>query len=387
MIFERELKPININAFLHDYEIKNVYFKRPRNFNRVQKPKVVYVKSAKGQKAKVKAQKYNCVVKCNYGKPTNLKDHVYYIGRDGAGLNGDKAMLFDEQKEFSSKGFKPEFLPNEKRYFKFVISPEKKDVDLKQFALETVNYIERQQNQKLHFIASIHHNTAKPHVHLIVRGIDKVGQDVWLKKDLIRFGVREHLIGKIEQEYGHKTEFEVLQDMYKSTGFNYVTKIDRAIAYKMQNRPNKLGYFGYVCSNDIEYQRLMYLSKIGLAKQTKIEGKKGFAIKENFIDTLRETQIQNDIVKQHALALKKGQKVTRFLKENQKVYGKILNHVVNPDDFTISLSLQESSGKVYALKLPAYSKDLKNFKTGGEIIITKKDGRMRAYEQNKSIDL
>ena len=57
--------------------------------------------------------------------------------------------------------------------------------NLEKFAKDLMKQVEIDTGQKLIWGAASHYNTDNPHVHIVVRGIDKFGDQVWLDREYI----------------------------------------------------------------------------------------------------------------------------------------------------------------------------------------------------------
>lgn len=248
---------------------------------------------------------YNCVVKVSYTSPKNLGSHLSYIMREGAGKDSAKAILFDENGTYVKAGHytKANRLPGEKRIFKLIVTPESgvSIHDLHAFAKRVMRKVENEQGQRLNWVAAAHYNTGNPHIHIVVRGIDKDGRDVRLKKQLIRSGIRNIAKNDIAVNYGEKSFYQAHSDELKQTHSPNITKFDRVIAKKIENRPQHFGYVSYLPDNEMEYSRLLYLEKLGYAKKTFVSGynfaQKGFLVNRNFFEKIQTRQIDRDILK------------------------------------------------------------------------------------------
>lgn len=265
------------------------------------------------QSKEITAQKmnknYGAVVKFSYKSLTKdrgvLAAHAGYIARNGAGKEGEDPILFSHDKDEISKD---EFVEKtkkslqcEKNFLKLILSPENPNVDLIDHTKKVIKYLENQHDFKLNWQAAIHQNTANPHVHLIIRGVQlKSRKPVRFRKDIIRQGMRNFAMNEINSTYGQKTTLQLLTELNKAVHSPYITKIDRTIDFKMKKNEEKSGQksdtFGFVkiqTFNKFEFERLDHLSRIGLAKRTypkKNQATSCFLVKRNFISQLQLTQ-------------------------------------------------------------------------------------------------
>lgn len=113
-----------------------------------------------------------------------------WLRRDQAGDSGRPG--FDERASAPSKRWPlsqawcAEVLcrkmPGEIRHFRLMASPERhigERVDMQRFARELMRYIDADLRRITLWTASAHYNTAHPHVHIGVRGVDATGREVY----------------------------------------------------------------------------------------------------------------------------------------------------------------------------------------------------------------
>ena len=79
---------------------------------------------------------------------------------------------------FSAEEFRAP-LENEPRQFRFIVSPEEGDrLDLKEFTRQFMRQVEKDTGRRLIWAAVNHHNTDNPHVHIVIRGVDRDGDEL-----------------------------------------------------------------------------------------------------------------------------------------------------------------------------------------------------------------
>lgn len=78
------------------------------------------------------------------------------------------------------------------RHYKFIISPDSKDVPLEQFTTAYMHRMQSEMGMRLDWIAAIHNDTAHPHVHILVNGktADGLEPKKLFRKDFIRHRCR-----------------------------------------------------------------------------------------------------------------------------------------------------------------------------------------------------
>ena len=93
-------------------------------------------------------------------------------------LPGSPRRLYGADDTFSADDFRAA-LPEEKRQFRFIVSPEDGGrLDLTEFARQLMAQVEKDTGRRLVWAAVNHHNTDGPHVHLVIRGVDRDGHDL-----------------------------------------------------------------------------------------------------------------------------------------------------------------------------------------------------------------
>ena len=259
---------------------------------------------------------WKSVVKASYNKTfvkdnktgvweNRLKNHLVYISRDSAGLDGEPPVLFDEANDdLSLENFVSfaEPVKNEKYHFRLILTPEANEkIDLMAATREIVSFIEYRQDVCLNWAAAIHRNTGTPHVHLIIRGVDdESGEQLRIKKSLFKTEIREHLTEWINEMYGQKTLSQMIQGLDHEVRTANISRFDRRIdaAIEKEKRKNPYGYSIYFPRSEWEERRLRVLEKKGYAVSTIRNSARAWKIRNDFIERLKEDEKKIDIIKQ-----------------------------------------------------------------------------------------
>ena len=121
-------------------------------------------------------------------------------------------------------------LDGEPRQFRFIVSPE--DVDLLDPAGiqrgSPAGQVEKDTGRRLEWAAVNHHNTDNPHVHVVVRGLDRDGDEVRIDGRYIAQGMRWRAQEIVTRELGRRPEIE-LSTVNQEVGRVRFTNLDRAI--------------------------------------------------------------------------------------------------------------------------------------------------------------
>jgi len=218
--------------------------------------------------------------------------HLKYIEREGVDKDGSKGKMFGDEQSFKRDSVF-EKLPDEKRQFRFIVSPEDADkIDLKKFTQDLMKDVEYDLGRELHWGAVAHYNTDNPHVHIVVRGIDKNGHEVRIDPQYISHGIRGRAAGVVEREIGLRSRIDLEVQLDSEISQSRVTGLDKKIE-KFQNAgvvdlggDNVPSY-----SRDRLHERMKYLSGLGLADH---KGGYRWEVVENWQEELKILKIQND---------------------------------------------------------------------------------------------
>jgi len=176
-----------------------------------------------------------CVVKARYVSLTRegakaARAHLAYIEREGVEQDGSKGRLFDgagdvERDEFAAK------IPREKRQFRFIVAPEDgNEIDLRSYTTQLMERMEKDVGRRLRWAAVCHYNTDNPHVHIVVRGVDKVGQEVRIDRRYMSEGLRLRGQELATLELGPRTEADLQRQQNRDVTAERLTAIDRRLA-------------------------------------------------------------------------------------------------------------------------------------------------------------
>lgn len=176
-----------------------------------------------------------CVIKSRYVPMTAAGRklagrHLAYLERDGVERDGSPGRLYGQDEKFSAEEFR-ERLPGEKRQFRFIVSPQDSArVDLTELARQLMRQVEKDTGRRLVWAAVNHYNTDNPHVHIVVRGVDRDGDDFRIDRGYLAHGMRWRAQEILTRELGRRHEMDVSMDWSADVGREALTEIDRVIA-------------------------------------------------------------------------------------------------------------------------------------------------------------
>jgi type IV secretory pathway VirD2 relaxase len=176
----------------------------------------------------------HCVIKSRYVSMTAggrdlATRHLAYLERDGVERDGSPGRLYGADEKFSAEEFR-ERVPGEKRQFRFIVSPQDGPrVDLTELARQLMRQVERDTGRRLIWAAVNHHDTDNPHVHIVVRGVDRDGDEFRIDRQYLAHGMRWRAQEILTRELGRRSERDLSEDWAVDVGREAFTEIDRVI--------------------------------------------------------------------------------------------------------------------------------------------------------------
>ena len=181
-----------------------------------------------------------CTVKVSYVRnkgPGQWQAHGKYLSREGAQQDGEKGHGFSRNADEISlsqrlSAWQEE---NDTHLFKVILAPEDPQGPdaLRDLTRRFNERIQRQIGRNYEWVAIDHHNTSHPHVHLLIRGKDKLE----LEPDLIRRGMRGAVQEILTERLGYRTERDIRAAREREIGQRRFTALDRAILERSTSAP------------------------------------------------------------------------------------------------------------------------------------------------------
>tara|TARA_R110000796_G_scaffold118296_8_gene231807 strand:+ start:3231 stop:5168 length:1938 start_codon:yes stop_codon:yes gene_type:complete len=225
--------------------------------------------------------------------------HVAYIRREGAGREGERGKLYDRSvDEANAKAFN-ERADEDRRQFRLIVSPEDAErmKDLTQFTREFMNQVEKDLGRRLDWVAANHHDTAQPHVHIVIRGGNTRNGELLIDRKYITQGFRTRAQELVTLELGQRRLREMAAARSNEAEREALTVIDHDIArrlgdgrYTPESERGGLSRFDGAVVN----RRLRFLRTLDLAKRQE-DGR--WAMRDGWQDTLRALGKRGDIIR------------------------------------------------------------------------------------------
>lgn len=96
--------------------------------------------------------------------------------------------------------------------WRIVLSPERgQEVDLTSLTRRAMAQMEHDTGYKLDWVAANHYDTAHPHTHIVVRGLEQEGREVGLKRDYMARGFQYRTQDILTQDLGQRSLEQTLE--------------------------------------------------------------------------------------------------------------------------------------------------------------------------------
>ena len=174
-----------------------------------------------------------------------------YMSQENKNEVLDKPRLFGTENSEYESAKVPE-------HFKFIISPENQNVNLKVLASEFIRRVETMTGYKLLWQGAVHTDTAHRHAHICINGRDSNGKRVYFQPEMIKRTMRETLSYIATQMVGERTEQEIISAQKNLVVARRWTKLDE----ELEKYPGKIS--PHLLSPDMQ-NRLAFLSEMNLA--------------------------------------------------------------------------------------------------------------------------
>ena len=163
-------------------------------------------------------------------------------------------------------------------HFKWIISPESQQVDLKLLANTVIKHLEQLTGYEFYWRGVIHTDTGHHHLHIVVNGKDKNGKAVRFPKDMIKNTIREITSNIITNMIGERTPEEIENAKMKLPLAKRWTEFDE----QLKEMPERIFIKNLQPSL---VQRLQYLHSVNLATKDGLF----YSLKPDFEEVLKAT--------------------------------------------------------------------------------------------------
>jgi type IV secretory pathway VirD2 relaxase len=235
--------------------------------------------------------------------PGGWRAHGRYLSREGAQREGARGLGFDA----SGEGIAIEDRlgawqkAGDRRLWKVILSPEQGHrLDLRQHARELFGAVEADLGTRLEWVAIDHYNTAHPHVHVVIRGLDEEGRTLAIPAEYVRDGIRARSQELATRRLGYRTAQDRERARERAIQAPHFGELD-AILEQRVDGGRVVAFDGLVPPQPPAQAlrlhligRLQFLESIGLAERT---GPRSWRLSELHRPGLRQMQLLRDIQK------------------------------------------------------------------------------------------
>ena len=288
----------------------------------------------------------NCTVKMHYSYSMDAhKEQINrYLQREGTGKDGKGAKLYGcDEKEYREHMVS--------KNFRIFLSPGSDKVTLSALATTFIKQLELQTGYTLYWLAAEHYNTEHPHVHLLINGKDKNGQDVYISPDLVKTHMRDIARDICTSLVGSRTDEQIREEKRNQLKAARYIKLDREIENLMFTN-NTVDTKSIFTKKELLLTRLEHLHTMGVCKK---DGKK-YIFEKDWIDTLKNVGRYNVYLDaRNELHYTSKYDFTLFHAEEKNVSGIVTKVYRMQEDSDANAVVVESiDGKAYFI--PLYQK-------------------------------
>lgn len=225
-----------------------------------------------------------------------LGKHVAYLGRPGAGQEGERPEFFDRGRDEVDPVAETAGWSADRHHFRFIISPEHGDrLDLKPYVRTVMDQVSADLGeQDLRWLATCHHDTDQPHAHVLVQGRRADGRDLVIARDYIGYGFRARAQEVAQERLGDLSRVEAERRIWKETQADRFTAFDRRLVSAADASGRVANGVG---GNDawaaLTRGRLRHLEFLGLAVR---EGPR-YRLDSGLEVKLRTLQLRRDLIR------------------------------------------------------------------------------------------
>ncbi len=228
-----------------------------------------------------------------------LAAHLLYLRRDGVTRDGSPGQLFDAVNDDANHDAFAERCHDDRHHFRFIVSPEDAPElsDLRGFTRDLMATAEKDLGTMLDWVGVDHWNTEHPHIHVLVRGKAKQGDDLVISRDYIGHGLRARARERATLELGPRSELEIARSCEREVEAERWTGLDRTLSREATDgRIDLRPRFGEGTDADRNRQiaRMRKLERLGIAQPT---GPGQWHLPDTAKPRLDKLQMRGDIVK------------------------------------------------------------------------------------------
>lgn len=225
-----------------------------------------------------------------------LAKHVVYLGRSGAGVEGERPEFFDRDRDALTPASETDGWTADRHHFRFIISPEYGErMDLKAYVREVMSRVSDDLGEPaLKWLGTCHYDTDQPHAHILVRGRRADSRDLVVPRDYIGYGFRARAQEVAQERLGDLSRVEAERRIWKETEANRFTGFDRRLLAEADSAGMVDDGVGATDAwAALTRGRLRHLERLGLARRVD----RRYRLDDDVETKLRTLQMRRDIIR------------------------------------------------------------------------------------------
>jgi type IV secretory pathway VirD2 relaxase len=328
-----------------------------------------------------------CAIRVTYLKNKvrgQWKAHGRYLARESATFENDaKPVGFNRETEGVdiARQLQNWQTAGDQQFWKLIVSPEFGDrLDLSRLTRELIVQMEKDLGTDLEWVATEHHNTAQPHVHVVIRGVRDSGETLRLSREFVQQGIRSIASDLCTRQLGYRTELDGAEAERREVTEKRLTSIDRRLLkdaqefspdveshFTVSRQPAQAGLSDMARSRTRhDVARLAVLRQMGIAEST---GPNSWRVRRDFEQILRAMQRTAD--RQRTLAahgvLMSDERLhieVLDLRQLTSVEGRVLVHGQDEQTGRGYLMLEGTDAKIHFIQ---YTPGMEQARSRGEL--------------------
>jgi type IV secretory pathway VirD2 relaxase len=235
-----------------------------------------------------------------------LTKHLQYLEREGATPAGDPGRAYDASRDAADLRAFDARTRQDGYQFRFIVSPEDATrlAELRDFTRGLMGKMERDLGTRLDWVAVDHWDTDNPHTHIVLRGVDESGEDLFIAREYISHGMRFRACKLATDWLGPRTEREIWASLDREVGQERWTSLDQQLQARSKDHHVDLtSYADRPLPLDQRARligRLQRLEAMGLARE--VEPSR-WQLRPDAESTLRSMGERGDIIRSTQRAL------------------------------------------------------------------------------------
>nr|MDA8252893.1 DUF3363 domain-containing protein [Rhodospirillales bacterium] len=325
--------------------------------------------------------------------------HLRYLQRDGVTREGSPGQLYSATADRAEGRAFLDRSEGDPRQFRLIVAAEDGAAlsDLRAFTRDLMRQVERDLGTGLDWVAVDHFNTAHPHTHIVIRGVDEAEENLVIAGAYLAHGIRERASELITIELGPESAKERQAKLVREIDQERLTRIDRALLREAGDAAAGVIDLRAAAGeprSDFDWQlrigRLQVLERLGLAEEI-ATGR--WRLASGMEETLRALGERGDIIKtmHHALTRHGAERgAEQFAIHDLReplvapITGRLLGRGLGGDELgdRVHLIVDGLDGRVHYVEVPAAGGGAASAPTGAIVELGAERGGPRAADRN-----